>query len=106
MRRSTIEYYRHVQAHDSNAPEYCRLFLIPGCIHCGGGPGATDVDWLSVITDWVEHGKTPDRIVASKKQAGKVVMTRPIYPYPQVATYTGNGDPNDVSNFEPKTANP
>src|SRR5215470_2591244 len=46
---ATTDYYRQVLAHDARAPEYCRLFMIPGCMHCGGGPGAADVDWLSVI---------------------------------------------------------
>src|SRR5439155_18355998 len=69
--QGTIEYYRQVQAHDGQAADYCRLFLVPGCLHCGGGPGAADVDWLSVIVDWVEHGKAPDRLIASKKENGK-----------------------------------
>src|SRR6266850_5636735 len=81
--QATIDYYREVQAYDGQAGDYCRLFMVPGCLHCGGGPGAAEVDWLSVIVDWVEHSKAPDRLVASKKQNGKVVMTRPLYPYPE-----------------------
>jgi feruloyl esterase len=100
--QGTIEYYRQVQAHDAHAADYCRLFLVPGCLHCGGGPGAADVDWLAVIVDWVEHNKAPDRLVASKKENGKVSMTRPLYPYPQHAGFKGNGDPNSADNFEAK----
>lgn len=29
------------------------------------------------------------------------LATRPIYPYPYIARYTGNGDPKDAANFEP-----
>ncbi|MDE3171205.1 MAG: tannase/feruloyl esterase family alpha/beta hydrolase, partial [Acidobacteriota bacterium] len=30
---------------------------------------------------------------------GKVVETRPLCPYPQVAIYKGSGDTNDAANF-------
>ena len=100
--QATIDYYRQVQARDGAAAEYCRLFLVPGCLHCGGGPGAADVDWLSVIVDWVERHKAPERLVASKKQNGKVMMTRPLFPYPEFATYKGSGDTNSADSFEPK----
>lgn len=100
--QATIDYYREVKARDASAADYCRLFLVPGCLHCGGGPGASDVDWLSVIVDWVEHNKAPEKLVASKKENGKVVITRPIYPYPNVAVYKGSGDPNSADSFEVK----
>jgi len=101
--QATSEYYHQVQIHDPKAGEYCRLFLIPGCLHCGGGPGAADVDWLSVITDWVEHDKAPDKLVASKHDNGKVVMTRPLFPYPQYAVYGGSGDPKSAESFVAKS---
>jgi Tannase and feruloyl esterase len=99
--QSTTDYYQHVLAHDSHASEYCRLFMIPGCYHCGGGPGASDVDWLSVIVDWVEHGQAPERIVASRGHTNPA-MTRPLFPYPRRAIYKGTGDPNRAENFEAK----
>jgi hypothetical protein len=102
---ATVQYYRQLQAHDPGAGEYCRLFMVPGCLHCGGGPGATDVDWLSVIVDWVEQGKAPDRLIASKNERGKTVLTRPLYPYPQTAVYKGDGDPNSAESFSAKAAN-
>jgi feruloyl esterase len=101
---STAAYYRQVMAHDANAAHYCRLFMVPGCLHCGGGPGASDVDWLGAITDWVEHGKAPDRIVASKKHEGRIILTRPLFPYPATARYNGTGDPNNADSFEIKSA--
>ena len=76
--------------------------MVPGCLHCGGGPGAAEVDWLSVITDWVEHGKAPDKLIASKKETGKVVMTRPLFPYPAYAMFKGSGDTNSADSFEVK----
>jgi feruloyl esterase len=100
--QGTIDYFRQVVAHDAGAGDYCRLFLVPGCLHCGGGPGAADVDWLSVIVDWVERDKAPDKLIASKKENGKVVMTRPLYPYPEVAIFKGSGDVNSADSFEVK----
>jgi feruloyl esterase len=97
--QSTIDHYRQVLAHDPNAPEYCRLFMVPGCLHCGGGPGASEIDWLSVIVDWVEHSKAPDRLVVSKRERGKVTFTRPLFPYPQCAFYKGSGDTNSAESF-------
>jgi hypothetical protein len=102
--QGTIDYYRHLQAHDPNASNYCRLFMVPGCLHCGGGPGATDVDWLSVIVDWVEHGAAPDKVIASKRGYGKIQMTRPLYSYPTTAIYKGSGDPASADSFEAKPA--
>lgn len=101
--QATLDYYRQVLSHDPAARDYCRLFMVPGCLHCGGGPGAAEVDWLSVITDWVERGKAPDLLIAAKHQGGKVI-TRPLFPYPQYATYKGSGDPDRAENFSAKTA--
>ena len=97
--QGTLDYYRAVQAHDGQAAEYCRLFMVPGCLHCGGGPGAAEVDWLSVITDWVEHGKAPEKLIASKRENAKIVMTRPLYPYPERAVFKG-GDAGSAESFE------
>ena len=98
----TMDYYRRVEAHDAAAREYCRLFMVPGCLHCGGGPGAANVDWLQVIADWVEQGTAPDRLVASKPQQDKTI-TRPLFPFPDTASYRGSGDPDKAENFIRKT---
>lgn len=96
----TEDYYRRVLEVDPRAPEYCRLFMVPGCFHCGGGPGASEVDWLSVIVNWVEQNKAPDVLIAGKTEHGKLVVTRPLYPYPQTARYSGQGDPTKAESFQ------
>jgi feruloyl esterase len=101
---ASVDYYREVLAKDNSARDYCRLFMVPGCLHCGGGPGASEVDWLSVIVDWVEQGKAPEQLIATKKENGKTIMTRPLYPYPSYAKYKGSGDKNDAASFEAKTS--
>jgi len=102
--QATADYYQQVCHHDPAARDYCRLFMIPGCLHCGGGPGASEVDWLATISDWVEHGKAPDKLIASKRANGKLVMTRPLYPYPKYPVYKGTGDPNKADSFISKSA--
>jgi feruloyl esterase len=99
---ATAEYYQKVLAWDPDAAQYCRLFMVPGCLHCGGGPGASEVDWLSVIVNWVENNQPPDKLIAGKTEHGKRIMTRPLFPYPQHAIYKGTGDPNSAESFESK----
>ena len=66
-----------------------------------GNPPEVDADHdlLSAIVQWVEENKAPEKIIASKVTDGKVVMTRPLCPYPQLAKYIGNGDVNVAANF-------
>jgi feruloyl esterase len=101
--QATVDYYRQVEAHDPNAAEYCRLFMVPGCLHCGGGPGASEVDWLSTIADWVEHSQSPDKVIASKSESGNAQMTRPLFPYPRYAVYNGSGDTKSAESFVAKS---
>lgn len=42
-----------------------RLFMAPGMGHCGGGEGPNTFDVVDALEQWVEHGKAPDRIIAS-----------------------------------------
>jgi feruloyl esterase len=49
--------------------------------------------------EWVERGNAPERIVMSKTAEGKVVMTRPVFPYPRKAIYDGTGNPNEEQSF-------
>jgi feruloyl esterase len=77
-----------------------RLFAIPGMGHCSGGTGCDRFDKLAELDRWVESGKAPDRIIASKVQGGKVVRTHPLCAYPAVAKYKGTGDLNDAANFD------
>jgi hypothetical protein len=52
-----------------------------------------------LIRDWVENGKSPERVIASKAVNGKEVMTRLIFTYPNEAVYSVSGDPFKESNF-------
>jgi hypothetical protein len=96
---STIEHYEAVKESDPEADRYLRLFMLPGVLHCGGGPGPDQVDWLKLIREWVENGKVPERVVMSKIINGKTIMTRPVFPYPKKAIYDGKGDPDVESSY-------
>ena len=96
----SIKYYEQVQERDAGVRDYFRMFLMPGVLHCDGGPGPDTADWPATIADWVENGKAPDRVIARKAAAGGVVSrTRPLCPYPQHAEYTGSGSTDDAANF-------
>ncbi len=79
---ATIAHYDGILKDDPNAPSYARLFLLPGVLHCGGGPGCDQVDWVGLIIDWVEKSNAPDHIVASKMVDGNTA-TKKILPYPK-----------------------
>jgi Tannase and feruloyl esterase len=81
--------------------DFFRLFLVPGVHHCGGGPGLTDFDALTLLENWVEKGQAPDVLIASRKVNGVVERSRPVYPYPLLARYSGQGDPKQASSFGP-----
>ena len=99
---STIKYYNAVvdtMGGAAKASNNVRLFLEPGMGHCGGGEGPNVFDKVGALEQWTEHGKTPERIVASHSTAGKIDRTRPLCPYPQIAQYKGSGNIDDAENF-------
>ena len=99
---NTINYYKSVVDALGGArktAESARLFLAPGMGHCRGGEGPDTFDVVGAMEQWVEHGKAPDRIVASHGRNARVDRTRPLCPYPQVAQYKGSGSIDDAANF-------
>jgi len=96
---ATSQHYEEAMKKDKDLQSYIRLFLLPGVLHCGGGTGADSVDWVKLIQDWTESDKTPDRVIFSKTKNGKTLMTRPVYPYPKVAIYSGKGESTDEKSF-------
>lgn len=76
-----------------------RLFMVPGMAHCRGGDGTDRFDPISAMEQWVEKGKAPESIIASRYAGDKVNRTRPLCPYPEVAVYKGSGSTDDAANF-------
>lgn len=95
----TIKYYDSVLARDPKAAESVRMFMMPGVLHCLGGPGPDNADWAAAIDGWVESGQAPTRIIAQKGSGATVTRTRPLCPYPQRAVYSGTGSTDQAENF-------
>jgi len=92
-----------------------RLYMVPGMLHCDGGPGAADFgqdgaairrdaqhDVFTAMEQWVEAGKAPGTLTATKfvgdDETKGVLMTRPLCAYPAEARYV-KGDPMQAANF-------
>ncbi len=120
----TIQYYeavQHILGKDETAG-FLRLYLMPGVKHCAQGPAPDSIGQFGLpslkhsnsgnnailaLQDWVEQGKAPATITATKYgeladhhvDPDKVLMTRPLCPYPQQASYKGKGSANAASSF-------
>ncbi len=95
----TIKYVDQVTARDPASRDYLRTFLMPGVLHCAGGPGPDRAGWTKVLEDWVEKGVAPERVIASKNEGGKTVRTRPLCAYPLRAVYSGSGSIDEEKSF-------
>jgi feruloyl esterase len=76
-----------------------RLFMVPGMAHCGGGDGTSSFDAVAALEQWVEKKQAPEMLLASRIREGKVDRTRPLCPYPQMATYKGTGNTDEAASF-------
>jgi feruloyl esterase len=98
----TINYFEAMKSTLTQATvdTFARLYLVPGVGHCGGGEGFPNIDLVSQITAWAEQGTAPDAVqTVQTDSAGAVTATRPVYPYPAVAKYSGSGDWHDAANY-------
>jgi pimeloyl-ACP methyl ester carboxylesterase len=104
-------YQRLDRTYHDKANAFARYFEVPGMGHVQRGPATDQFDGLGALIRWVEYGDAPDRIVASVRGEGNPGgvnpdlpeswapdRTRPLCPYPQVATYRA-GDPERASSF-------
>jgi hypothetical protein len=95
-----INYYEQVRrTMGAGTDEFFRLFMMPGVLHCQGGLGPSAFDSITPLVDWVERGAAPDRLVASLRQDGKTIRTRPLCPYPMVAKHQTGGSVDDAASF-------
>jgi feruloyl esterase len=70
-----------------------RLFLAPGMEHCQGGPGPNTFDALAALDTWVESGRPPQSITATKyiddNPTKPAIRSMPLCPFPAIAHYDG-----------------
>jgi feruloyl esterase len=108
--QNSIDYYESVIAHAgrgrdraqtiADVQSFYRLFMAPGMAHCSGGTGPNSFDMQAALEAWVEEGRAPDRVVATRAINGVVDRLRPLCAYPKIAVYRGTGDTNDAASFE------
>lgn len=98
----TADYYGSVVRRMGQQPtEAMMRFYVPA----GGShnlAGASQVDALATMEDWVLRGKTPpDALVAYERRItdNQLVRTRPACRYPAYPRYNGTGDVNSASSF-------
>jgi feruloyl esterase len=97
---STVAYYRDVRKRLGDSTDsFVKMYLLPGVGHCGGGSGPDKIDLVSAIVAWVEDGQAPEAILSVRKEYGRVLQSRPVYPFPAIATFRGTGDPKDAASF-------
>jgi len=122
--QTTVDYYEQVRASlgAARADDAVRLYMVPGLQHCIGGPGPNvfgglppggEADPRSNISAalqlWVEQGRRPEAIVATKYDSdlkplvapdkATPLRSRPLCPYPQVARWSGQGSTDTAQNF-------
>ena len=126
---NTVSYHKALigQLGEQAVEGFERFYLLPGVGHCGGGRGPANVDMLSAVLDWVESGAAPDGLMTATtaetssfgqpdQPAGQARqggpermaigpqplpdMTRPVYPYPYVAAFSGSGEWTDGANWK------
>ncbi len=90
---------------EGRAPEFVRLYRVPGMPHGQGGPSADQFDTLQPLIAWVEHRTAPQSIVAATRTENPDItarmagLTRPLCPYPSYAKYR-QGSLQKASSFQ------
>jgi feruloyl esterase len=113
-----IQYHRDLTKTVPGTEDFMQLYLVPGVLHCAGGPGPQDTPdrLLEKVIAWAEQGKRPEAIIASAAtpramppaQGTPAVLVAPapsrtvlLCPYPQTAMFNAKKGafPYDASNW-------
>jgi feruloyl esterase len=104
---------------------FSRLYVLPGVAHCGGGRGPSQLDLLTPMLAWVETGTAPDAILTASTAEVSTFgqpdgiggghggrppavdlgvaplpgMSRPVWPWPATAAFSGSGDAADAATW-------
>jgi feruloyl esterase len=107
----TIQYYRDIQRKmgTKEAHQFVRLFMVPGMMHCSGGPGPNTFDAVAALDQWRQKDEVPESMLAAKytdsaaaltgAPPGEPLSTRPLCAYPRVAHWTGQGSSDKAENY-------
>jgi len=98
----TGQYYRSVvdRAGKDRVREFLRYYVSPGLGHSFTGAGADSFTLFPALLDWVERGRAPEGLIATKRdQGGNAGFARPLCEYGTFPKYQGSGDPNKAESF-------
>jgi feruloyl esterase len=89
--RSSVVYYEDVRKTMGDTSDFYKMYLVPGMLHCGGGVGPANVDWVAQLDAWVTTGKAPGDVTAmgGQGQAPGGPPSQVLCPFPAVAKKTG-----------------
>ncbi|RBP77946.1 tannase/feruloyl esterase family alpha/beta hydrolase [Marinomonas rhizomae] len=111
--QDTEAWYQALDAENNgHANEFAQFYPIPGMGHCRGGQATDQFDMLTPLVAWVEKGQKPEQVIATARGEGNsggvneelpaswsANRSRPLCPYPRIATYDGVGDVNSAKSF-------
>lgn len=117
--RASIEFHARVveaMGGAEQADDAYRLFMAPGVLHCGFGPGPNafgalgarapadaDHDVMFALQRWVEEGVAPERVIATRyvddDPAKGIARQMPLCPWPKQAVWDGTGHPDAASSY-------
>jgi feruloyl esterase len=81
-----------------NIKGFDRLFLVPGTLHCGGGPGPWSFNPVPALEHWVENGQAPKSIVGVAPDSN---TSQPICAYPKQARLRSpSADPAAADSYQ------
>jgi feruloyl esterase len=92
----SLDYVDRVYTHDRTARDDVRLFMLPGVLHCMGGPGPDRIDVLGALDAWVATGVAPDELPAAFADGSGA---RKVCAYPTAPRFLG-GDGKKPTQFE------
>ena len=87
---SSIRYYEEVGRKMGDTSGFYGLYLVPGMLHCGGGAGPGNVEWLKTLDAWVVDNQAPAALTATTGPAG-AGASQLLCPYPGVARKDDKG---------------
>ena len=95
----TLDYWQRAEKANRQVwADTSRFYFVPGMGHCGGGDNTFDsFDLLSAVVAWVEDGKAPGSVIATRTHP--TPAERPLCPYPSYPHYIG-GDDSRAASYE------
>ncbi len=99
----TIRYVEALEKrYGPSLKEHLFFSLVPGYGHGDGSPFKMYAPMMEHLENWVEKGIRPETILATDVNQATFGRTRPLFEYPCVPVYRGEGDPDRAESFIPK----